>query len=61
VQRLWPGGIVLACAILVTMLDQAYSAASGEVLSLFGLRTSVIAGLFMLLGLALCVYRLKRD
>jgi hypothetical protein len=61
VERLWPGAVVLAGAILVTALDQAYSAASGEVFTPFGLRTSVAAGVLMLVGLGLCVYRLKRD
>lgn len=60
-QRLLPGALVLGGAIGVTVLDQVYTAVSGEVFSLLGLRTSAIAGLFMLLGIALCLYRLKRD
>jgi len=59
--RLLPGGLVLGGAILVTILDQVYSAVSGEIFVLAGLRTSVVAGLFMLIGVALCLYRLKRD
>jgi hypothetical protein len=59
--RLLPGGLVLGGAILVTILDQVYSAVSGEIFTLAGLRTSVVAGLFMLIGVALCLYRLKRD
>ena len=60
-QRLLPGGLVLAGAILLTILDQVYSSVSGEVFTIGGLRTSVIAGLLMLVGVALCLYRLKRD
>jgi hypothetical protein len=31
------------------------------VLTLVGLRTSIVAGLIMVAGIALCAYRLKRD
>jgi serine/threonine-protein kinase len=61
VERLLPGGLVLGGAILVTILDQVYTAVSGEIFTLGPLRTSVLAGLVMLLGVALCVYRFKRD
>lgn len=61
VERLLPGGFVLGGAILVTILDQVYSAVSGQIFTLAGLRTSVVAGLFTVLGIALCLYRLKRD
>lgn len=61
VQRLLPGGLVLGGAIVVTILDQVYSAVSGEIFTIGPLRTSVLAGLVMLLGVALCLYRLKRD
>jgi len=61
VQRLLPGGVVLGGAIVVTILDQVYSAVSGEVFTIGPLRTSVLAGLVMVLGVALCLYRLKRD
>jgi len=61
VERLLPGAVILASAILVTILDQLYSWVSGEVFSLGGLRTSVVAGVVMLFGLGLCAYRLKRD
>lgn len=61
VERLLPGGLVLGGAILVTILDQVYSAVSGEIFTIGPLRTSVLAGLVMLLGVALCVYRFKRD
>ncbi len=60
-ERLLPGGLVLAGAVGVTILDQLYSIASGEVFTLLGLRASAPAGLFMLLGIAWCIYRLKRD
>jgi len=61
VERLLPGGVLLVSAILVTILDQLYSGVSGEVFTFGGLRTSVLAGLVMLIGTALCLYRLKRD
>jgi hypothetical protein len=61
VERLLPGGLVLGGAILVTILDQVYSAGSGEVFSLGPIRSSVVAGFAMLVGVGLCVYRLKRD
>jgi hypothetical protein len=61
VERLLPGGLVLGAAILVTILDQVYSAVSGEVFTIGPLRTSVLAGLVMVVGVALCLYRLKRD
>jgi hypothetical protein len=61
VERLLPGAVILASAILVTILDQLYSWVSGEIFSLGGLRTSVLAGVVMLFGLGLCAYRLKRD
>jgi hypothetical protein len=61
VERLLPGGLVLGGAILVTILDQVYSAVSGEVFTIGPLRSSVLAGLVMVLGVGLCLYRLKRD
>jgi eukaryotic-like serine/threonine-protein kinase len=61
VERLLPGGLVLAGALLVTILDQVYSAVSGEVFTLGPLRSSVIAGFAMVVGVILCVYRLRRD
>ena len=57
-----PAGLVLGGAILLTILDQVYSAVSGEIFMIGPLRTSVLAGLVMLLGVALCAYRFfKRD
>ena len=62
VERLLPGGLVLGGAILVTILDQVYTAISGEIFTIGPLRTSVLAGLVMLLGVGLCAYRFfKRD
>jgi serine/threonine-protein kinase len=61
VERLLPGGVVLGGAILVTVLDQIYSMVSGEIFMLGPLRTSVLAGFVMLLGVGLCLYRLKHD
>ena len=59
--RLLPGAVVLGGAVLLTILDQMYSTISGEVFTLFGLRTSVLAGLLMVAGITLCLYRLKHD
>ncbi len=61
VERLLPGGLMVGGAILVTILDQVYTLISGEVFTLGGLRTSVLTVLLMVIGVALCVYRLKRD
>jgi serine/threonine-protein kinase len=61
VERLLPGGLMLGGAILVTILDQVYSIISGEVFTLGPLRTSVVAGFVMVLGIGLCLFRLKRD
>ena len=61
VERLLPGGVVLGSAILVTILDQVYSAISGEVFTIGPLRSSVLAGLAMVLGVALCAYRMLRE
>jgi eukaryotic-like serine/threonine-protein kinase len=61
VQRLLPGALMLGGAIAVTILDQVYTMVSGEVFTLGPLRTSVLTGLVMVLGVALCGYRLKRD
>ncbi len=59
VERLLPGLVVLGGAILVTILDQLYSVVTGQVFTLAGLRSSVLAGLLMVAGAALCAYRLK--
>jgi hypothetical protein len=60
-QRLLPGVLVLVGAILLTILDQVYTALSGEVFTVAGLRTSIVAGLILLVGIGWCVYRLKHD
>lgn len=61
IQRIAPGLLVLGSAVLVTILDQVYTAISGEVFTIASLRTSILAGLMMVVGIALCLYRLKRD
>jgi serine/threonine protein kinase len=58
-QRILPGAIVFGLAILLTVLDQVYSVVTGEVFSLGPLRTSVLGGLLMVIGLAISVFRLK--
>jgi hypothetical protein len=45
----------------VTILDQVYSAVSGEIFMIGPLRTSVLAGLVMVLGVGLCAYRMLRE
>ena len=59
--RLLPGLIVLGGAVLVTVLDQLYSAITGEIFSVGPLRSGVVAGVLLVVGLGLCVYRLKRE
>jgi hypothetical protein len=43
------------------VLDQVYSGLTGEVFSLGPLRTSVLGGLLMLVGVAICLLRLRRS
>jgi serine/threonine-protein kinase len=59
-QRVLPGLIVFGFAILLTVLDQVYSVVTGEVFSLGPLRTSLLGGLLMVVGVAISVFRLKR-
>jgi serine/threonine-protein kinase len=61
IQRIAPGLLVLGSAVLVTILDQVYTMISGEVFTVASLRTSMLAGLMMIVGIGLCLYRLKRD
>jgi hypothetical protein len=61
IQRIAPGLLVLGSAVLLTILDQVYTAISGEVFTIASLRTSILAGLMMITGIALSLYRLKRD
>jgi serine/threonine protein kinase len=60
-QRILPGAVVFGLAILLTVLDQVYSVITGEVFSLGPLRTSVIGGLLMVVGIAISLLRLKRQ
>lgn len=59
--RLLPGGVIVLCAILVTLLDRVYSQISGEIFTLGGFRTGALAGLMMLLGIGVGLYRWKRG
>lgn len=54
-RRLGPGLAVASSSIVITLLDRAYAAVTGEVFTLGPLRTSWIAGLLLLAGLALIV------
>jgi hypothetical protein len=53
--------LVIGSAILVTVLDQVYSIVTGEVFTLGAMRSSLVAGLLMAVGLGLCAYRFKRG
>jgi serine/threonine-protein kinase len=57
-QRLLPGLSLAGASILLTLLDRAYAASSGEVFSLGPLRTSWVAGALLLGGLGLCAREL---
>jgi serine/threonine protein kinase len=52
-RKLAPGLAVAGSSIVLTLLDRAYAAATGEVFSLGPVRTSSIAALLLLGGLAL--------
>ena len=61
-ERLKPGLIVLGVATLMIILEVVYSAATGDVFSIAGLRTSVLAAILMVAGVLLCVFRvIKRS
>jgi serine/threonine-protein kinase len=55
VRRLAPGLAVAGSSIVITLLDRAYAAVTGEVFTLGPLRTSWVAGFLLLAGLALIV------
>jgi serine/threonine-protein kinase len=54
-RRLAPGLAVAGSSIVITLLDRAYAAVTGEVFTLGPLRTSWVAGFLLLAGLALIV------
>jgi eukaryotic-like serine/threonine-protein kinase len=54
-SRLAPGVAVAGSSIVITLLDRAYAAVTGEVFTLGPLRTSWVAGFLLLAGLALIV------
>ncbi len=57
-QKVLPGAALIGASVLLTVVDQAYSAATGEMFTLGPLRATWIAGLLLLAGLALSVYRM---
>ena len=60
-QRLRPAIALLAAAVLVALLDPIYAAASGEMLSILGLRLSLFAGVLLLLSLGFALRELTRE
>jgi serine/threonine-protein kinase len=58
VQKLAPGAALIGASILLTIIDQAYSAATGEMFTVGPLRATWIAGILLLGGLGLLVYRM---
>lgn len=57
-RRLLPGIVMVVLSIIVTLVDQAYAAASGEVFALGPVRTTWIAGVVMIAGVSLIIHRL---
>lgn len=61
-RRLVPGLVVAGGSIVLTLLDRVYVAITGEVFTLGPLKTSMIAALFLVVGLGLAGRELlKRD
>lgn len=60
-RRLVPGLAVAGSSIVLTLLDRAYVAITGEVFTLGPLKTSMIAGLLLVAGLALAGRELVRK
>ncbi len=62
VQRILPGLILVGASILLTIIDQAYSAATSEMLTVGSLRATWIAAILLFIGIGLIGYRLvPRD
>jgi serine/threonine protein kinase len=57
-QKALPGAALIGASILLTLVDQAYSAATGEMFTLGSLRATWIAALLLVAGLGLLVYRI---
>ena len=60
-DRLKPALVAFSGALLVALLDPAYAAATGEVLTVAGLRLSVLAGALLLAALGLALRELVRG
>ena len=61
VQRLKAALAFLGAAVLVAIFDPLYSAATGEVLDLFGRRLSMLAGLLLLVAFGLAAREFGRE
>jgi hypothetical protein len=61
VRRLVPGIVLVVLSVLITIADQAYAASTGEVFSLGPVRTTWIAALCMVAGVAIIVRRLIQQ
>jgi eukaryotic-like serine/threonine-protein kinase len=57
-RRLAPGIVLVALSIVITIADQTYASATGEVFSLGPIRPTWIAGVSMLAGVALIILQL---
>jgi len=60
-ERLTPALALLGAAVLVAVVDPIYAAASGEMLTVLGLRLSLLAGILLLLALGLAVREVTRE
>jgi hypothetical protein len=56
-RRMLPGLILVGLSILITLADQAYSAATTEMFRLGSLRATWIAAVLLFVGLGLVAYR----
>jgi len=60
-RRLRPALVLLVSAILIAIFQPIYAAATGEVLALFGQRSSLLAGALLLLALGLAAREALRE
>lgn len=56
-KKVLPGAALIAASVVITVADQIYSAAAGEIFELGPLRATWIAALLLFAGLGLVVYR----
>jgi len=60
-KRLRPAAALVVAAIIVAVIDPIYAASTGEILQIIGLRLSVIAGILLLVGIALGAREALRE